>query len=299
VLTQVSVKNPMIEMGASTLSCGSGTTPNCPGVQIEHLELNGISQSASTYGIKNAFSQELGYVNDVAFTNMSTAGLYLSTSHASNSGPYTNLTMSNVQACVEINGTNGTRGFHGLTCSLVSSASAGVFLDARNNSLEDIYISGTSAQDGILIGDAAPAQSNILFNIRGSTLKNVIHISSDQTSGSTNCPPSSGAYNVCDLTILGVTRSGGTNSIEDDLTGPTLTNANVGMYIVGEPVQAGSSFIGYSRFTSSTSLPSWLVGTGAPSGSSCTVGDLYSRTSGGSGTSTVYGCVGTSWTAIK
>ena len=42
-------------------------------------------------------------------------------------------------------------------------------------------------------------------------------------------------------------------------------DANVGLYIVGEPVQAGSATpIGYSRFTTSTSLPTWLVGTNDP-----------------------------------
>ena len=61
------------------------------------------------------------------------------------------------------------------------------------------------------------------------------------------------------LTILGVTNSGSSATIKDDLTGPTLTDTTVGMYVVGEPVP--SSTAGISRFTTSGSVPTWLIGT--------------------------------------
>ena len=105
-----------------------------------------------------------------------------------------------------------------------------------------------------------------------------------------------------EMTILGVTNAGGGHAIEDDLTTPftKLTDVNVGMYIVGEALPAASGLPGYSRFTTSASVPTWLVGTGAPTGTSCATGTLYSRTSGGTGTKTIYGCAGgTGWTVIQ
>jgi hypothetical protein len=65
-----------------------------------------------------------------------------------------------------------------------------------------------------------------------------------------------------------------------------LSDATLAMYIVGEPILAGSTVIGYSRFTTSESIPAW-PGTG-----SCAIGSLYSETSGTSGT--LWGCRGSS-----
>ncbi|HXM59846.1 MAG TPA: hypothetical protein VN950_03250 [Terriglobales bacterium] len=303
----------MIDMGTPALCMNKN---DCPGISIEHLGLNGNSQPGVS-GIVNNNAQELSYVDDVAFSNMlptsSGSGgiaLYLNGQYSFNSGPYTNLIMSNVGTCVWINGPEDTRGIHGLTCkSLPPTSPAAIYLDSSNNSLEDIAIDGsnTGSQDGILIGQNAPAENNVLFNVSGSGLKNVVHISSQTNSNSShNCPPlaSGTVHNVCDVTVLEATNSSGSpgNIIEDDLTGTTLSGFNLGMYIVGEPVNGGSSSIGYSRLTSSLLAPAWLVGTGAPSSNStCAVGSLYSRTSGASGTNTIYGCVGgsTPWAVIK
>src|SRR5271156_76345 len=163
---------------------------------------------------------------------------------------------------------------------MILSSSAGVHY-RTNNTLEDVYIQSVSASplfDGILVGANHAASNNVFFNIRGTELKNVIHISA--------------ANSTSDITILGVTNSGGTNSIEDDLTTPQtqLTDANVAMYIVGEQVTANGSNIGYSRFTTSHSVPTWLVGSSSPTGS-CNIGSLYSETAG---TFTLGGCRGTS-----
>jgi hypothetical protein len=158
-----------------------------------------------------------------------------------------------------------------------------VLLDAPNNTLEDVYISGSStSQDGILVGANALASNNVLFNINGNNLGSVVHISS--ASGSS------------DFTITGVTSSSSTNSIRDELTSPAtqISDANVGMYIIGEPVQGIGSTAIYSRFTTSLSHPTWLVGTSDPTGNSCAIGSLYSRTSGTSGT--LFGCRGNSGT---
>ncbi len=47
--------------------------------------------------------------------------------------------------------------------------------------------------------------------------------------------------------------------LQDTLGSKMKTNG------VGEPVQAGTStHLGYSRFTTSPSVPAWLVGTAAP-----------------------------------
>jgi hypothetical protein len=104
-----------------------------------------------------------------------------------------------------------------------------------------------------------------------------------------------GSNNATDITIVGATGPGGNvNTIKDDLTGTNLTDATVGLYVVGEPMFAGS----YSRFTSSTSLPTWLVGQNQPLGT-CAAGDLFSATSAG----TFWECIslvpGSAWVRIQ
>src|SRR5208282_1040133 len=137
----------------------------------------------------------------------------------------------------------------------------------------------------------------LLFNVLGSGLNNVIHICGPTASGS--CP---GNANVSDITILGVNRSLGTNTIKDDLVKKSVTDAQVGMYVIGEPVQGNGSGIGYSRFTTSTSTnaATWLVGPNAPNQSpNCANGDLFSQTAGTPPTKTLWGCGGGQWYAIK
>lgn len=87
-----------------------------------------------------------------------------------------------------------------------------------------------------------------------------------------------------------------------DTTDTVLTESadpRVGMYVLGEPVNVGTTFPGYSRFTTSPSLPTWRVGGANPPMGNCAVGTIYSRTSSGPGTTT-WACVASStWHAIK
>jgi hypothetical protein len=170
-------KARMIEMGNDSIcpppDPGS-VSHDCPTVQIEHLEINGSNRNIS--GIYNANSQEKSYVNDVMFTNLGNIALDIETPGTFNSGPYTNLTMTNVGTCLKIM-SNPTRGVHGVTCSTNTSglSSAAIYVDGINNSLEDVYIQGGSpSQDGILIGSQAPAANNLLFNVSGSGLRGKI-----------------------------------------------------------------------------------------------------------------------------
>jgi hypothetical protein len=302
----------MIDMGApSGFSCSA--RPDCPGIIIEHLGLVG---NGNVNGIVNCCAQELSHVNDVSISNVKT-GLWISDKYAENSGPYTNLTISGASvACLSIGpGVTATipvtRGIHGLSCSVNNSSTAAITIDGSNNSLEDISISGSSSQDGILIGSHAPAQGNVLFNIQGTGLKNVIHISPNTTptSGASNCPEfiTTTNYNyVCDVTMLGVARSGGTTTIQDDLASPSqgINDSTVAIYVLGETIQnlsgTTTTDIGYSRFTTATAsgnTPTWIVGPAAPSGT-CAVGAIYSCTGSSgactSGTSTgaVWQCLG-------
>ncbi|MGA8745666.1 MAG: hypothetical protein WB507_07365 [Solirubrobacterales bacterium] len=290
----------MIDMGTMT-TCSSNI--DCPSIVVEHLSLLGNS---NVNGIVNCCSQEFSGVNDVSMTDLN-IGLNISSKNAENSGPYTNITMTTVNTCLSI-GTSGvlianTRGVRGLRCSVTAMNGAAITIDSPNNSLEDISISGASNQDGILIGSQAAAQSNVLYNISGSGLKNVIHISGHSPSppsGSSNCP--NAPNYACDVTIMGVSHSSGNNSILDELTSSTIADAYVGMYVVGEVqtesvggVQTG---VGYTRMTTSTSVPTWLVGTSAPALTACKIGDLYSCTgtvcTANSTTATLWECVSAS-----
>jgi hypothetical protein len=82
--------------------------------------------------------------------------------------------------------------------------------------------------DGILVGENAPAQSNVLVNVIGDTSCRTlcgtipiraIHISSIQTGGKNH---------VQDLSILGVANDvTGRYTIRDDLTGGQITDPSV------------------------------------------------------------------------
>ena len=298
--------NDMIDMGNSTLC---PTRNDCPAIAVEHLALNGNSESGVN-GIVNNYGQELSYVNDVSFSLIKGTALSLN-QNTSNSGPYSNLMMSNVGTCVNINGPQGIRGIHGLTCNTNTSSSVAILLNGSNISLEDMSLTGSSGSntDGIQIGGvaSASAQNNVLFNISGTGFTNLIHI--ENNTGTINCPGQtslngSTVNNVCDITILGVTNGSG-NTVYDQVSNTTLTDSHLGMYILGEPVQYGTGsstnnvFLGYSHFTTSLNWPTWLVGASQPSPlTSCpNVGSLYS-VSGSGAAPTLLECESSGWVSI-
>jgi hypothetical protein len=290
----------MIQLGNNILcSPNSHSIYDCQATVIEHVRLDANSVASLQQAILNNFAEELSYVNDVAIVNLASGGVGLSlgsssSNNANNSGPYSNIYVSgNAATCVTINGTNGTRGIHGLTCYESAGTGVAIKLDAPNNTLEDISIVtgiGTGAgsfQDGILIGSVASAENNVISNVTGvDNVTNLIHICGP--TGHVNCPSSSSTPPK-DLSILAVTNSGGT-TIYDELMGTTLRDSYVGMYLVGEPVVAGA-VNGFTRFTTSASVPTWFEGPDAPATNPgfCPIGSLYSRNTG-SGT-TLWGCV--------
>jgi hypothetical protein len=267
----------IIQFGSSSLC-----TSTCLGISVENLILDGQGQTVN--GIANPISQDLSYVDHVSLYQILGIGLSV-TGNANNSGPYSNIIFDTGTAagdpsttCAQIKGVTNTRGLHGITCiSRTMDAENAILLDASNNSLEDVRIIGFV--NGIVVGSQATAKSNVLFNVYGDTLAvgggpviNVIVVS-----GTT----------VTDLSIMGVANAGGTHTftISDALTSTELTDPYVAMYVLGR--QAGGA-TGYSRFTSSPNTATWLVGTGAPSGTctSSAAGSLYSNT--GSGTALYY-----------
>jgi hypothetical protein len=216
-------------------------------------------------------------------------------------GPYTNIYYSGSGTCVRFTG-SGTRGVHGLTCNMMNSVpscqsglpAAAICLDTPNNSLEDVsitYTGSTPQPDGILIGSQNNAQDNILINVSGSGLNNVIHISNNTSGAQANC-----LANACDVTIMGVTNSGSTHTIQDDVTRTTLTDTTLAMYVLGEPGGLNNPLA--SRFTTSPNAQSWLVGAGQPSGT-CQSGALYSCIGSSCSPGTIFGCGVSSWVQIK
>jgi hypothetical protein len=309
----------MLLMGANATN-SSNTTSLCTGnsnddyisfaVGISDLTVDGNSNTIN--GIENCNAEEGSYVERVNIMRVAGTGLYLGTvlstgagtdGTSNHSGPYNDLIITaptSSSSCIDIFVAQ-PRGVHGITCTSSSTPAAGIYLDGSNVSLEDINISGFT--DGILVGSAANSSSspynniagNVLFNVNGgSGLTNVVHICKTGTSGS---PCASGAGVVSDLSIMGLTSST-SNTLKDDLTGQTFSNTTdpeIGMYILGESASSG-----YTRFTTSPSVPTWFYGSGssAPSGS-CGTGSLFSY-AGSAGTKTLFGCAGGSWnTGIK
>ncbi len=284
-----------------------------------HLTLNGAG--LATIGIENNYGEELSLVNDIGITNVvgtGATGLLITTASngdANNSGPYSNIYCSNTTTCAQIEGTTGTRGIHGLTATMSGGATA-VSVDAPNNTIEDVYVSGYT--DGVYIGQNAYAANNELVNIlAGTGVTNLVHISA-HTSTASVCPVVSGSFpNACDITIFAA--SNASNAVIQDDLNQTTVSASVGpsvaMYALGEQIAAGTSTQPpYSRMTTAgatsgaTSNPvNWSFGASSPTGgTSCGIGSLYSCTkqSGGSCTSTIattttlWGCTTSGWTPI-
>jgi hypothetical protein len=279
------------------------------GISVEDLTLDG--NNLASVGIINGQAREESYVRGVYLYRI--PGIGLQVWNAANfSGPYSNITFSNTTSaasstvCVWIDNVS-TRGVHGLNCTTANGTTtpaAAVILDGDGNSIEDVQIQGFS--DGILVGKDNPTQGNVLLNIAGATgVTNVIHICGFYSAGT--CPSTPNA--VSDLSIMSVATggSGGASySIEDDVslesTAQTtkLSDANVAMYVVGEPVKAGGSAVGYSRFSTSPSIPTWVVETSTSSSppSPCIPGSLLSNTTGTAG-KTLWVCTGGTWTDVE
>jgi hypothetical protein len=245
-----------------------GTTASDQNISVEDLRIDG--GTASVNGITNAFGHEGSYVRRVSFVDITANALSI-TSGAANSGPYSDISFFNsslTAICVSIQAPS--RGIHGLRCSGNSSsiAPAAVLLDSPGNFLEDVQIDNFT--DGVAIGKRSPTQNDALFNIQGgSNVTNVIHIFS--------------AFSVSDINVMAVGAGGATNTIADDQTRTTLaasSKASVGVYILGERVGPG-----FSRFTTSPDVPTWVSGNAAiPASTSCSQsGSLYSNTTGTSG----------------
>jgi hypothetical protein len=298
--------NYMITFGSTTgtdsIHCTQQGPYICNGMGIENLTLDGNNNS-NVNGIENIAAQERGYVDHVSFVNFNGIGLCVGTGgttvcggvttggQGTNSGPYSNMTFlagtgGGTPICAKIGGIADTRGIHNFKCTgSGQTGTAGIYLDASGNSLEDISVSKFT--DGISIGHNASltARGNVLRNVTAvSNITNVIHIYNNN--------------NVSDLTLLQVSKGGATYTIEDDTIsvasgGPTrLTDNQVAIYSIGEPMSGG-----LSRFTTSAQVPAWLVGSVVPS-SSCIIGTLYSDKS--SSDPTLYVCTGPStWMNVK
>jgi len=265
-----SFSGSMIQFGSSSCLPPLGGASACPGISVENLILDGQGQSIT--GISNQYSADQSYVDHVSLYQILGTGLSVSGS-ATNSGPYSNITFdtgnessASSTVCAQILNAGGTRGIHGLNCISESNVPlAAVLLDSSNNSIEDVRIVGF--YDGIRIGANGNAQSNVLFNIIGDTTASgvtpiiVVHIADV-------------GHTVTDLSVMGANNAGGSSgtiTIKDDLTGAQLTDTSVGIYALGNTGTGNY----YSRFTTSSSVASWVVGPSAPSGS-CAEGSLYS-----------------------
>lgn len=294
----------MIQMGpnntSTTLTPCTNYSSGCMGISVEDLTLDG-NDSAS--GIINGQAREHSYVRRVYLYRIPGIGLEV-WNNANFSGPYTDITFYNESSaasgteCVWINDVT-TRGVHGVSCTAGGSTTptAAVLVDGVGNSVEDVQIQGFG--NGILIGKDNATMNAILLNIAGgSGVTNVVHICGATTV--TPCPSSPNT--VGDISIMSVARGTATNSIEDDLTlvtaSTTLTDVNVALYVIGEPLKAAGSTIGYSRFSTSPNVPTWVVQKTTTPPSSCIAGSILSNSTGTSG-NTLWICTGTTWTNVE
>ena len=312
----------MISMNAGNDSSkwGCGASFVCFAISVADLTLDAQSQAID--GIDNTNAEELSYVQHVSMVNIGGVGLKLSadtgsssSGTSSHSGPYTDLTIavtSTATACLQVlnqaNQTAEPRGIHGISCTCAVSGTAcstanpnaGINPDGNNTTLENVYVNGF--KDGVSIAEKAsastPVHTVIVSNISGGTnVTNLVHVQKPSDSGSSQAGESGG------FTILAATSAANT-TIQDDLTSTTLSfsaDPTVGLYILGDPVGNNSGYpAGYTRFATSSSLPTWFVGAATVSGtcSSFADGTLYSNTAGALG-SALYACAGGNWVDVK
>lgn len=319
--------NAMVEMGyygylpnTTYAPCpNNNNTGPCTGVSLEHLKVDNSSYPTTTGldGIYNGNSQDLSYVDDVNIFAIGNHGMVISgassaASGAANSGPYTQVyyTGANCQAtnggcrpvCVDVE--TQTRGLHGITCigdgSVAVSGHAGIYVNASNNSVEDVHLEGF--WDGIRIGDTSivggdtstPVGNIVISNVTSSSsmnglVQNAVHIcGSYSQSGSGLGACSDPTRSVSDVSLFQIKDirdsmdTCGRNDVQDDVTGTVIgysANYNqnrripLGVYILGEETVAnGTTGVspGYSRFSTSPSVANQNQ-TGCPSFNTSTV----------------------------
>ena len=222
---------------------------------------------------------------------MTGVGLQVSGSYAKDSGPYTNIVFEpgnnavSTTTCAQITNVAGTKGIHGLSCIANAVPAVAIYLDASNNIIEDVDITGFDT--GVLVGSKGTAQSNVLRKISGSIMNiQVIQISSGNP--------------VTNLSIMGVNNVGGPAqlAIQDSVTGTNISDAFVAMYVLGQSANGGYSRFATSPNSSNLNVPTWVVGQLRPQGL-CSNGSLYSCHSCGTTVAALWGCKNGSWAAIK
>jgi len=286
-LRAVSNFSYMIEMGGSNTNgdlCPSG---GCTSVGLEHLTLDG--SVATVGGIDNKYSQAGSYINDINLYNLSLTGLYVGTG-AANSGPYTNVSYlatgsCGSSGCVCIDLEAQTQGVHGVTCNGNNVTGAlgggtGIYVNASNNSLEDIHIE--AFWDGIDVGNTTRPVANVMLsNITGVTTGNInngyttnlVHLCGANSWNPTlydKCANTTAA--VSDITILQATNDSAPYTINSTTVQPTIVTDDVtknvinvchsggvgcatlpgtAIYALGEPDAVTSTNYAYTKFASS------------------------------------------------
>ena len=273
----------VISMGNATgtfCPLNASSQPICIGISVENLWID--AQGLAATGIVNNYSQELSYVKHVTLYQIAGSGLSVapgtSGGTAQDSGPYVdiscivNLGAAAGTTCARILNVS-TRGIHGMKCinSSATIPTNAIAIDGPNNTVEDVSVQGFT--NGVRLGASADAPDNLVKNIiGGSGVTSVVLI--------TNIT----GITVQDIVVLGVGNGGNASSktISDNRTSPatSLTDANVAMYVLGEPMTSSGTTIGYSRFTTSPNVTTWAHGSIVPAGS-CKNGGLYSDTNGG------------------
>jgi len=278
----------LITMGSSA------TVNNCPstgciGIGVQDLWLDG--EGLSINGIANTFSEEMSFVSHVNLYQIVGTGLGVSGT-STNSGPYSDIGFAIGSAtpvadtiCAHIVNVS-TRGIHGLTCTGYTGTgtipSNAVIIDASNNTIEDVEVEGFGT--AVEIGENDSAQNDAFINIVGSTNVSTV-ISITKVSGK----------NVSDISIMAASNGGGSaQTISDARSTPStsVTAATVAIYVLGDPVDAAGSPIGYTRFTTAVGQPTWVVGAATPSpATGCTVGSTFSNAQGSGSDKTLFVCL--------
>jgi hypothetical protein len=296
--------NSIIEMGYYGNLPNSNNYAPCPnnnvctGVSLEHLTLSSENYTVITglNGIYNGNSQDLSYVDDVALFKIGLKGVWISApsstaSGATNSGPYSRITFTGAACgihgchpvCVDLE--TQTRGLHGMSCigdsSVTGQGYAGIYVNASNNSIEDVHIEGF--WDGIRIGDTSSvtAVGNIsIFSATGGfggksgPTQNTVHICGSYSQP--NLGACANTPTVSDISLFQIKNTGAQNCnstvVVDDATGTVIatsvsnydSNSNfalpLGIYILGEETVANGTnganqaAPGYSRFSTSPSI---------------------------------------------
>ena len=227
--------SPSFPKGQAVIQMGPAPGPNF-GIQITNMTIDGSGVAGSC--LSNQYSEELSWGRSLLLVNCS-IGLSVTGGAAQNSGPfedleiYPQLVAGNASTlCIQISNVPAFRGLKGVTCNGAGGANGaqpavGLALDG-NALYADIHVEQVNS--AISLGSSIDSAD-------GMTIENTA-IGPNVTNGVLI----NSGFNNQNLTLIGIQCQGCANTINDQVTGRSISDPSVGWYMIGNGGGGGKTF---------------------------------------------------------